>query len=151
MLESLSLRPVQPETKARMIDCVFISTIPQFPGKARKEVEEAYRITISRIQIIIIDATNSILITFGTIIKACKNQIRDICRDEVTEFFQAHNEGGADETTPVRIPGVVDFLGVVFASNRWLFGLLLVVTVPDLSSICFLGQGWGMDAGSTHH
>ena len=89
-----------------------------------------YWVGICRVQVVIIDPSNSISITLRRIVKGCLEQSCDFRSNQMTKLFQSNNEASSDESTPVGIPAVVYFLRISCTSHSGLLWLLLIIAVP---------------------
>ena len=87
-------------------------------------------IAVGRVQVIVVHASDAVGVSQGIEVQTPEHERLEVGGEEVREFFEDHDEGGADEAAPVRVPGVVDYGWVGWGTYGGLFGVDLVVAVP---------------------
>lgn len=50
---------------------------------------------------------------------------------QVRKLFESCDKGSANKRPPIRIPGIKYLWGICSSANRRLFGILLVIAIPD--------------------
>jgi hypothetical protein len=121
---SLKRRPVQPDMKARMIAYQYVSQ------RSKGLANSTNRITIRGVEVVVVNATDSIFVTFGSIVEAVKHQILRSVREQVLILLNSDDQRRANEAAPVRIPRIVYVRCIGRRTNVWLLWIFLVVTVP---------------------